>query len=168
MIAPTELPHLRRSLALAAEALAAGDAPFGSVLAVDGGGGGGGAARHEERNRTRTAGDATAHPELALARWAARHLTAAERAAATVYTSGEHCPMCAAAHAWAGLGRVVYVASAAQLQGWLREWGVLGEEDAAVACLPVRAVAPRVRVEGPVPELEGEIRELHRRSRGVA
>lgn len=32
-------------------------------------------------------------------------LTAADRAAATVFTSGEHCPMCSAAHAWAGLGR---------------------------------------------------------------
>ena len=48
----------------------------------------------------------------------------AERAGATVYTSGEHCPMCAAAHGWVGLGRVVYVASSAQLAGWLEEMGV--------------------------------------------
>jgi hypothetical protein len=31
-------------------------------------------------------------------------MTPAERAASTVDTSGEHCPMCAAAHAWVGLG----------------------------------------------------------------
>src|SRR3712207_6925299 len=58
-------------------------------------------------------GDATQHPEFAIARWAATHLTPDERAAATVYTSGEHCPMCAAAHAWAGLGRIVYARSEA-------------------------------------------------------
>ena len=33
--------------------------------------------------------DATRHPELAIARWAASNLTPAERAEATVYTSGE-------------------------------------------------------------------------------
>ena len=33
-------------------------------------------------------------------------------AACTVYTSGEHCPMCSAAHAWVGLGRIVYAVSA--------------------------------------------------------
>ena len=38
------------------------------------------------------------------------HLPLAERATTTVYTTGEHCAMCAAAHAWAGLGRVVYAA----------------------------------------------------------
>src|SRR3712207_7802897 len=63
-------------------------------------------------------GDTTQHPEFAIARWAATHLTPDERAAATVYTSGEHCPMCAAAHAWVGLGRIVYASSSAQLASW--------------------------------------------------
>ena len=50
-------------------------------------------------------GDATRHPEFAIARWAADESDACPtRADATVYTSGEHCPMCAAAHAWVGLG----------------------------------------------------------------
>src|SRR3712207_7274778 len=39
---------------------------------------------------------------------------------ATVYTSGEHCPLCAAAHAWVGLGRIVYASSSVQLTAWLR------------------------------------------------
>jgi len=64
------------------------------------------------------------HPEFTLARWAAQHLDVAERAEATVYTSGEHCPMCSAAHAWVGLGRIAYLASSEQLVGWLRELGV--------------------------------------------
>src|SRR5690606_15202516 len=100
-----ELGYLRRCVELATEALEAGDEPFGSVLvSVDG------AVLAEDRNRVGS-GDATRHPEFALARWAAANLRLDERVAATVYASGEHCPMCAAAHAWVGLGRIVYVAS---------------------------------------------------------
>ena len=68
----------------------------------------------EDRNRVPD-GDQTRHPEFELARWAAANLTPEERAAATVYTSGEHCPMCAAAHAWVGLGRIVYAGSRRKL-----------------------------------------------------
>ena len=105
--------HLRRCIELATEALEAGDEPFGSVLVS-----GDGRILAEDRNRI-AGGDATRHPEFALARWAAENLSPDERAVATVYTSGEHCPMCAAAHGWVGLGRIVYIASAQQLAGWL-------------------------------------------------
>ncbi|MGY0021263.1 nucleoside deaminase [Streptomyces sp. cg35] len=149
-----ELTYLRRCVALAAEALEAGDEPFGSVL-VDGTG----AVRAEDRNRI-AGGDATRHPEFELARWAAGHLSEAERREATVYTSGEHCPMCSAAHAWVGLGRIVYVASSAQLSQWLTEWG---RPQAPVRALPVEEIAPHVRVEGPVDELVPDIKELHQR-----
>jgi tRNA(Arg) A34 adenosine deaminase TadA len=149
-----DLRHLRRAVDLAAEALAAGDEPFGSVL-VDGQG----VVRREDRNRVGS-GDGTLHPELMLAQWAAAHLPLEERAAAGVYTSGEHCPMCAAAHAWAGLGRIVYATSAAQLTAWRDE---LGLPVSPVRPLPVRDVAPGVVVEGPAPEFADEVRELHRR-----
>ncbi|MFJ8810517.1 nucleoside deaminase [Streptomyces sp. NPDC102490] len=149
-----ELPHLRRCVELAAEALEAGDEPFGSVLV-----GGDGTVLTEDRNRV-ASGDRTRHPEFELARWAAARLTPEERAAATVYTSGEHCPMCAAAHAWVGLGRIVYVASSEQLVDWLTELGVPA---APVRPLPVREVAPGVTVEGPVRHLTEEIHALHRR-----
>ncbi|MHB9756418.1 nucleoside deaminase [Streptomyces sp. BYX5S] len=154
MVEERELEHLRRCVELAEEALDAGDEPFGSVL-VDAAG----KVRAEDRNRV-AGGDRTRHPEFELARWAAERLTPEERAGATVYTSGEHCPMCAAAHAWVGLGRIVYVASSAQLVGWLAEWGRPG---APVAALPVAEVAPSVRVEGPVDALVPAVRELHRR-----
>jgi len=87
-LTPRDLIHLRRCVDLAREALADGDEPFGSVL-VDPGG----AVLHEDRNRT-AGGDQTRHPELELARWAAAHVAPEERPACTVYTSGEHCPMC--------------------------------------------------------------------------
>ena len=153
-LSPTDLAHLRRAVALAREALEAGDDPFGSLL-VDGDG----VVRREERNLA-GAGDETRHPELALAQWSAS-LTAPERAASTVYTSGEHCPMCSAAHAWMGLGRLVYAGSAAQLARWRSEWGLA---DGPVRVLSVNEVAPGLRVDGPAPELEEELRELHRRA----
>ncbi|MDT3725644.1 nucleoside deaminase [Streptomyces sp. DSM 41972] len=149
-----ELPHLRRCVELAAEALEAGDEPFGSVLVSEDG-----TVLAEDRNRV-ASGDRTRHPEFELARWAAAHMTPQERAAATVHTSGEHCPMCAAAHAWVGLGRVVYVASSEQLTSWLAEWGVPAPP---VRPLPVSAIAPNVTVDGPVPELTDDIAALHRR-----
>ncbi|MER5997204.1 nucleoside deaminase [Nonomuraea angiospora] len=157
MIAESEMPHLRRCVELAARALEVGDEPFGSVLVS-----GDGAVLAEDHNRV-ASGDNTQHPEFALARWSAAHLTPEERVAATVYTSGEHCPMCAAAHAWVGLGRIVYVASSEQLAAWLSELGV---PQPPVRTLPVNEVAPGVVVEGPVPELAEEVHELHRRFHG--
>lgn len=152
VVKDTELPYLRRCVELATEALAAGDEPFGSVLV-----GADGAVLAEDHNRV-ASGDRTRHPEFELARWSAAHMPPEERMAATVYTSGEHCPMCAAAHAWVGLGRIVYVASSEQLTGWLAELGVPA---APVRALPVREVAPGVAVEGPVPELTEDVRALH-------
>lgn len=158
MLTDTDLKHLRRSIELATEALKAGDEPFGSVLvAADG------TVLAEDHNRI-ASGDATRHPEFELARWAAAHLTPEERAAATVYTSGEHCPMCAAAHGWVGLGRIVYVASSAQLAEWLAEMGV---PPSPVRPLPIQEVVPDAVVDGPVPELVEEVRALHRRYHGA-
>ncbi|GLZ46379.1 tRNA-specific adenosine deaminase [Actinomycetospora sp. NBRC 106375] len=147
--------HLRRCVELAREALEAGDDPFGSVLVGPGGG-----VRFADRNRESSRGDATRHPELEIARWAAAELTAQERAASTVYTSGEHCPMCAAAHAWVGLGPILYASSSEQLTRWRAE---LGAPPSPVRPLPITDVAPALRVNGPVAPFDDEIRELHRR-----
>jgi len=151
---PFDITILTRCVELAEEALEAGDEPFGSVL-VDVSG----TVLHEDRNRT-AGGDQTRHPEFELARWAAEHLTPQQRARATVYTSGEHCPMCSAAHAWVGLGRIVYATSSEQLTAWRAE---LGATPSAVNPLPVQAVAPHIRVEGPAPELAERVHALHRR-----
>jgi tRNA(Arg) A34 adenosine deaminase TadA len=156
-LTPTDLAHLRRCVELAAEALAAGDEPFGSVLVT-----GDGQVVAEDRNRETSMADPTRHPEFELARLATQALTPQERARATVYTSGEHCPMCAAAHAWAGIGRIVYAVSTEQYVAWVGEWGA---GPAPVSPLPVRAVAPGVVVAGPAPELADAVHELHRRHR---
>ncbi|WP_116950448.1 nucleoside deaminase [Jiangella endophytica] len=147
---------LERCVELAEAALAAGDDPFGSVLvSADG------AILAEDHNHETTASDPTAHPELALAQWAAQHLPPAERAGATVYTSGEHCPMCAAAHGWAGLGRIVFAASSAQLAGWRAAWGLPA---APVRALPITDVVTGIEVVGPVPPFDERMRAVHERA----
>jgi tRNA(Arg) A34 adenosine deaminase TadA len=153
-VTPSDLVHLRRCVQLAREALDDGDEPFGSLL-VDAGG----TVRFEDRNRVKD-GDETHHPEFEIAKWTATHLTPDERRGATVYTSGEHCAMCSAAHAWMGLGRIVYAVSTEQLAGWLRDWGV---GPAPVNPLAINAVAPDVPVDGPADELVDEVKALHRR-----
>lgn len=150
-----DLEFLRRCVDLARQSLDAGDEPFGSLL-VDHRG----VVRFEDHNRV-SGGDATRHPELAIALWSVEHLAPVERAASTVYTFGEHCPMCAAAHAWVGLGRIVYAASAAQLTQWLRDWDAPAPP---VAGLPIRVVAPRVEADGPAEGLTEEMKTLYARA----
>ncbi|MGI5219605.1 nucleoside deaminase [Nocardia sp. CA-290969] len=147
-----DLTHLRRCVDLAREALADGDEPFGSrLVAADG------TVLFEDRNRVKD-GDPTQHPEFAISRWAAAHLPPEERATATVYTSGEHCPMCSASHGWVGLGRIVYATSTRQLSAWLQEWDVPA---APVAALPIGDIVPGAVTDGPVDELAQEVRALY-------
>jgi len=153
MINETDLKHLRRCIELAKNALDVGDEPFGSVLVSSNG-----EVLLEDHNHV-AGGDHTQHPEFALARWAASNMTLEEREQATVYTSGEHCPMCAAAHGWVGLGRIVYASSSEQLAQWLGEMGVA---PARVRNLPIQDVIRDTVIDGPVPELAEEVQELHR------
>ena len=153
-----DLSYRRMAVDLAAQAVEAGDEPFGSVL-VDADG----EVLLGDHNHV-VSGDETQHPEFAIARWAGQNLDAAGRAAATVYTSGEHCAMCSAAHGWVGLGRIVYASSGAQTASWYAEMG-LGP--ARVRTLSVQEVAPGVPVDGPVDDLAQEVRALHRRFHGA-
>ena len=154
MISDLDMRFLRRCIELAEIALEAGDEPFGSVLvSADG------ELLAEDHNRI-AGGDHTRHPEFALARWAAEHMSEEERSRATVYTSGEHCPMCAAAHGWVGLGRIVYASSSQQLAEWLSEMGL---PPTRVRNLRIQDVIRDSIVEGPVAELSDAVHELHRR-----
>ncbi|QGU06082.1 Guanine deaminase [Corynebacterium occultum] len=153
MITAVDRKHLRRCIELAEQALASGNSPFGSILVAEGG-----VVLFEDHSRD-AEGDLTRHPELEIARWAVQNLSPEDRMMSTVYTSGEHCPMCAAAHAWAGLGRIVYASSSAQLGSWLNDFGA---PLAPVEGLPIRQVAPSLLVEGPVEELAAEVKELQR------
>ena len=83
-------------------------------------------------------------------------MTPEQRSESTMYTSGEHCPLCAAAQIWAGIGRLVFVLSAAQI----RE---VSSSDVSIN-LTAREIVERsnadVAVEGPCEELAGQVRAL--------
>ena len=120
----TDERHLRRAIALASEGRAAGEMPYGSLLV-----GPDGAVLAEDRNTVLSDEDITAHPELKLARWAARELDAETARRTTMYTSCQPCPMCTGAIARSGLGRVVYALAGDQL----RELGATSPDAAPVA-----------------------------------
>ena len=152
-VTPADLTHLRRCIELAREARERGDEPFGSLLV-----GPDGEVLAERNNREHSDGDVTEHPEIWLAAWASRNLTPEERAGATIYTSGESCPMCAAAQYWAGVGRLVFVMSGEQI-GAVRGPGSAG---LAMSSRDVFAsgIGRDIVVEGPVDELVAEVETL--------
>src|SRR5260370_18517690 len=103
---------LRRAIELAGRARAAGNPPFGSLLA-----GPDGTVLAEDRNTTITDADITAHPELKLATWSARELDPAAAAAATMYTICQPCAMRTRAIDRSGLRPVVFAPSHDHLAG---------------------------------------------------
>ncbi len=152
VVSQADLQYLRRCVELARTALENGHGPFGAVLV-----GAKGQTLYEDHNRV-TDNDQTLHAELGVVRWAVANLAPVHRIRVTLYTSCEQCPMCAAAHAWAGLGRIVYATSCAQLTGWLAEWNA---PTPPVAMLSISTVAPRAVADGPALELEDEMRTLY-------
>ncbi|GAK03982.1 hypothetical protein JCM19037_2351 [Geomicrobium sp. JCM 19037] len=100
MITEQDIHYLERAVSLAEKGLAEGNDPFGSVLvSADG------TILAEDYNRV-SSGDVTKHPEIELVRFASVHLNQEERHQSTVYTSGEHCPMCASLMRWQGWGEL--------------------------------------------------------------
>ncbi|MEV5283467.1 nucleoside deaminase [Streptomyces sp. NPDC006692] len=110
MITTVDEELLRRALSIADHAITLGDAPYGSLLV-----GPDEAILAEAHNTVRRDNDITAHPELKLARWAARELAPDTAARTTMYTSCQPCGMCAGAIVRSGIGRVVYALSTEQL-----------------------------------------------------
>jgi tRNA(Arg) A34 adenosine deaminase TadA len=107
---PDDEKFLRRAIALAAAGRAAGDAPFGSLLV-----GPQGEVLAEDHNTVLSDGDISAHPELKLAKWAARELDPSTAGGTTLYTSCQPCGMCTGAIDRSGIGRVVFALSGDQL-----------------------------------------------------
>jgi len=129
VITPADQTLLRRAIAIAAHALTTGDAPYGSLLAdADG------AILVEAHNTVRRDNDISAHPELKLARWAARELTPEVAARTTMYTSCQPCQMCTGGIVRSGLGRVVYALATEQLVGLNpgSQWPTVAQEGPAL------------------------------------
>ena len=133
----THAEHLlKRAIDLARAAREAGDPPFGSLLSSTDG-----TVLAEERNTVLSDGDITAHPELKLARWAARELDPATAAATTMYTSCQPCGMCAGAIERSGLGRVVFALSTEQLMALKPSGGPAGFQQEGPALLDEASAA---------------------------
>lgn len=94
---------LRRAVAVADRARAAGNHPFGALL-VDADG----QVLLEAENTVGTTRDVTGHAETNLVSMATRRFEAATLAAATLVTSCEPCAMCSGAIYWSGIGALVY------------------------------------------------------------
>jgi len=150
----TDLKFLKHCLDLAEEALKAGDQPFGSILVNENN-----EIIAEARNRINEK-NVLAHPEIELAEWAMENLSLKERRQTIMYTTGEHCPMCAGAHSWAQIGGLYYLSSAKQLGKWLNEFGV---DPAPIVFIPADEIMRNVVVKGPAEgEILNEIKQKHR------
>ena len=150
-----ELKFLKHCLSLAEEALDAGDQPFGSILVnADN------EIIAEARNRINEK-NVLAHPEIELAEWAMENLSLEERRRTKMYTTGEHCPMCAGAHSWAEIGSLYFLSSAKQLGTWLNEFGV---DSAPIEFIPIEKIIKNVIIKGPAKgEIVKEIKQMHKR-----
>lgn len=102
-----DLTYLRRAVALARESFDRGDGlPFGAVVVKDG------QVVGEGRNVTNVTGDPSDHAELAAIRQACRKLGTLRLDGATLYASGEPCPMCLGLMYQTGVARYVFASSA--------------------------------------------------------
>ncbi|PWS34925.1 tRNA-specific adenosine deaminase [Falsiroseomonas bella] len=148
---PDDLALLRRAIALAGESRAAGQHPFGAVLADAEG-----SVLMEAGNGFHPHGDGTAHAERLVATRACIELAPEQRAAATLYSSAEPCAMCAGAIYWAGIGRVVFGLSEKRLKAMIGPHPENLTMD--LPCRDVFAAGQRaIRVEGPLLEDEAAV-----------
>ncbi|WP_211287457.1 nucleoside deaminase [Isoptericola jiangsuensis] len=153
---PTDLDRTRldAALRLAHDTLAAGNKPFGAVLvAADG------RVLATGRNTVAQTGDPTSHAELE----AVRAVTTADRpdvVGATMYASGEPCPMCAAALVWSGVARIVFGTAAADIRAVAP-----GPPGFTLRCADVAAAAAEATVDVVGPLLGDEGLEPFRRHR---
>jgi tRNA(Arg) A34 adenosine deaminase TadA len=147
-LSATDERLLRAAIALSAQARAAGNQPYGALLADERG-----RVMLEAGNTQVTSRDCTGHAELNLMREASRSLTADELSACTVVASGEPCPMCAGAIYWGGVRRVVYGLSIETMTAL----GGPGADELALHCREVLARGTyRVEVLGPALEEEAQ------------
>ena len=145
---------LRAAIALSAQARAAGNEPYGALLADAQG-----RVLLEAVNTQHSERDCTGHAELNLMRAASPRFSREQLAQCTVYASGEPCPMCAGAIYWGGVGRVVHALS-------IESMAALAGAQADELALPCRELLARGtrRVEVLGPMLEDEARRVFKPS----
>ena len=144
-LAPRDALHLRRAIALSRLARERGNRPFGAVVA-DAATGRVLAEAYCNSAETR---DCTGHAETNAVRLATPRNDREAMAAATVYSSGEPCVMCAGAIFWSNARRVVFGIDAVSLRVFRGGQG--DQRDAELSCRDVFAASPHaIEVIGPV------------------
>ena len=147
---PADLIYLRAAIAVSRSARANGNEPYGAVL-VDAHG----AVLGSAENTQVTGRDCTGHAEMTLLRDISPRVDRATLARATLYASGEPCPMCTGAIYWSGVGRVVYALGLDSM----RALGGPGADELMLSCHEVLAHGTRnIEVLGPL--LEDEARRV--------
>lgn len=106
-----DIQHIRTVIEVAKRAREHGNPPFGALLVDEQG-----QILLEDENTTLTDADLTAHPELKVARDAAKQFDAGLLARCTMYASTEPCGMCSVAVYNSGIGRVVFALSGERLR----------------------------------------------------
>jgi tRNA(Arg) A34 adenosine deaminase TadA len=129
---------MHAAIVAAERGLGAGQAPFGCALSLHG------RAPVVAHNRVAASGDPTTHAEIEALRLAAARTGREQLRGATVACSAEPCPMCASALFWAGVGRIVYAASIADLVELGIDQQALGVREL------VTRIAPEVALRGGV------------------
>ncbi|MEU2509723.1 nucleoside deaminase [Streptomyces sp. NPDC007863] len=149
----TDLARLRASVDVARRSRAAGNHPFGAILA-----GPDGEILLEAENTVTTQRNATGHAETNLVRLSTERYDADFLRTCTLYTSTEPCAMCSGAIYWGNIGRVVYALGEDEL---LAMTGA-NEENPTMA-LPCREVFKAGQRDLPVvgPIDLPEAREIH-------
>ena len=147
---------LHRTIEIAAEAKAAGNNPFGALLADENG-----EILMEQGNTEGDVPDATGHAETTLCRRAFAAFGPEKLRHCTLYSCCEPCCMCAGAIYWSNIGNLVYACTEAKLKT------VTGDDPRNPTLdLPCRAVfacgQKDITVLGPFPELYDKYLELHR------
>ncbi len=143
---------MRRAIALAWNARAHKNHPFGALLCNEVG-----EILLEAENTVETDKDVTSHAELNLVSMATKKYNKEFLKRCILISSAEPCPMCAGAIYWSGIGTVVYGIS----EQWLYEISDPSHKNSLLlSCREVLASGTRkVQVIGPV--LEEEAREPH-------
>jgi tRNA(adenine34) deaminase len=139
MVVPEDESFMRLAIDASARAFEQGDGPFGAALTRAG------VLIQIGHNNQNSAGDLMGHAEVTLIREAVRLHGRSVCQGATVYASGEPCAMCCGAMFWAGVARVVYAATQADIIA------ALGGASLPVTSAQVLAGAtPAVVIDGPL------------------
>jgi len=139
---------MARCIELSRMGAAAGERPFGSVVAR------GAEILGESANCTERDGDVSRHAEIVAIAQARKILGGARLAACTLYSNVEPCPMCAFCLREAGIGRVVF-ALRSPVMGGLSRGNVMRDDTLSDGIPFVFGAVPEV-VSGVLAEEAGE------------